>query len=141
MGSPANDGERPARDRELRRLEAKTLRALRQAAPPQRDGEPVFGAPWESRAFSVAVALHERGVFTDWEEFRSRLIAEIADWERASRDTGATWNYYERWLAALERLVVDRGILSRPEIDARASECAKPAGHAARSDDPSRGGT
>lgn len=122
----------------MRRLEAKTLRALRRTALPLKDGEPVFNSPWESRAFSVAMVLYERGVFTDWEEFRARLIAEIADWERANPGRPETWSYYERWLAALERLVVEKGVLSRPEIDARAGECAKDAG---RSHRPSEGGT
>jgi nitrile hydratase len=89
----------------------------------------------------VAVALHERGVFTDWEEFRTRLIAEIADWERANQGRPETWSYYERWLAALERLVVDKGVLSRSEIDERAGECAKDRGHAAHPQQPPEGGT
>jgi hypothetical protein len=39
-----------------------------------------------------------------WDEFRLRLIAEIdGDPERP---------YYESWLAALERLVVERGAVS-----------------------------
>ena len=29
--------------------------------PPRANGELVFEAPWESRAFGVAVALHESG--------------------------------------------------------------------------------
>ena len=139
MGSVTNDGERPARDTDMRRLEAKTLRALRKTALPLKAGEPVFSSPWESRAFSVAMALYERGVFTDWEEFRSRLIAEIADWERANPGSAEKWNYYERWLAALERLVVEKGILSRQEIDAKAGEGAKDKGHASHR--PTEGGT
>jgi nitrile hydratase accessory protein len=133
-------GERPARDMAMRRLEAKTLRALRRATPPLKDGEPVFGSPWESRAFSVAMALHEQGVFTDWEEFRSRLIAEIAEWERGNQGRLDAWNYYALWLAALERLVVDKGLVSRREIDARARGCAKSGGHP-RVRGPSEGGT
>ena len=31
--------------------------------PRNRDG-PVFRAPWEAQAFALAVALHERGLFT-----------------------------------------------------------------------------
>ena len=45
-------------------------------APPRRNGELVFEAPWESRAFGMAVALCEQGLF-EWEEFRRCLIAEI----------------------------------------------------------------
>src|SRR5262249_36675002 len=42
-------------------------------APPRSNGELVFEAPWESRAFGVAVALSEaRGL--EWERFRQGLI-------------------------------------------------------------------
>ncbi len=58
-----------------------TLRAVTAAdgpaALPRQNGELVFRAPWESRAFGVAIALHEAGAI-DYEVFRSRLIDEIA---------------------------------------------------------------
>ena len=43
---------------------------------PRSNGELVFSAPWESRAFGMAVALHEQGAY-DWDAFRDRLVAEI----------------------------------------------------------------
>ena len=39
------------------------------AAPPRRNGELVFAAPWERQLFGVTMALHERGVFA-WGDFR-----------------------------------------------------------------------
>jgi nitrile hydratase accessory protein len=91
------------------------------AAPPRSNGELVFGAPWESRAFGVAIALSESRT-CDWEQFRSRLIAEIGTWEHEhAGQTEARWSYYERWLAALERLLLDAGLLSQDEIDSRAA--------------------
>ena len=50
------------------------------AAPPRSNGELVFEEPWESRAFGLAVALHDAGV-VDFEAFRAQLIAEIGAWE------------------------------------------------------------
>lgn len=94
------------------------------AAPPRRNGELVFEAPWESRAFGVALALHERGTL-DFEEFRARLIDEIQDWQAAHASGDESWTYYERWLAALERALVERGIVALEEIDARATEIAE----------------
>ena len=88
------------------------------AAPPRSNGELVFGVPWESRAFGVAVALSE-GHTLAWEQFRSRLIEEIAAWERGR--SGERWSYYERWLDALEGLVLDEGLLSADELEARAA--------------------
>ncbi len=75
--------------------------------PRDRDG-PVFEEPWQAQAFAMAVKLHERGVFT-WTEWAAALAEEIRAAQAAGDpDTGAT--YYRHWLAALERLVVAKGI-------------------------------
>jgi nitrile hydratase accessory protein len=92
------------------------------AALPRTNGELVFHAPWESRAFGIAVALYEQGRYQHWDEFRECLIAEIAAWERRHRERDAPWNYYERWLAALERLLVEKAMLSTVEIERRTAE-------------------
>lgn len=90
------------------------------AAPPRTNGELVFEDPWESRAFGTAVALHDAGI-VDFEDFRARLIAEIAAWE-ADRGTAATgYRYYERWLSALERTLLEAGLVDAPSV-ARARE-------------------
>jgi nitrile hydratase accessory protein len=91
------------------------------AAPPRSNGELVFEAPWESRAFGIAVALSERDAF-EWERFRQRLIAEIGASERGGRRSAEGWSYYERWLASLERLLLADGVLDEAEIDARIAE-------------------
>jgi nitrile hydratase accessory protein len=76
-----------------------------------RDTEgPVFREPWEAQAFSMALALHQRGLFT-WPEWAATLADEIKRAQAAGDpDTGET--YYRHWLAALERLVADKGIAS-----------------------------
>ena len=86
------------------------------AALPRRNGELVFDAPWESRAFGLAVGLSQAGVFT-WDEFRERLIAEIAEWEAAGHPA-EEWSYYACWLHALEELLEERGIATDAELDA-----------------------
>jgi nitrile hydratase accessory protein len=77
-----------------------------------RDGQgPVFREPWEAQAFSMALALQERGVFT-WTEWAAMLADEIKRAQAAGDpDTGET--YYRHWLATLERLVTEKGIASR----------------------------
>jgi len=80
-----------------------------------RDGQgPVFRAPWEAQAFAMTLVLHERGVFT-WPEWAAALATEI---ERARADgdpdTGET--YYHHWLAALERLVVERRVTDQTTL-------------------------
>jgi nitrile hydratase accessory protein len=108
--------------------EAELLREAGSEAPPRRNGELVFQAPWESRAFGLAMTLHEAGVF-DWEEFRRRLIAEIAAWE-ASHAADAPYEYYQLWLRALERTLAERGLCTQDELEDRASEFdARPHGH------------
>ena len=86
-------------------------------ALPRSNGELVFAAPWEGRAFGIAVALNEGGAY-EWGEFQRRLAEEIA----AADDSDAGGLYYERWLASLERLLVERGIVTREELDARMGE-------------------
>jgi nitrile hydratase accessory protein len=94
------------------------------APPPRANGELVFEAPWESRAFGIAIALVERQA-ADWEDFRSRLIAEIRAWElEHGDDPAARWSYYERWLASLEALLLQQGLVSKEELDARTEEYA-----------------
>ena len=98
------------------------------AAPPRRNGELVFAAPWESRLFGMTLALHRAGLFA-WDEFRERLIAEITAWERA-HPTRDEWSYYARWLAALESLLVAKGLCAPAQIDACVTAlAARPPGH------------
>lgn len=88
-------------------------------ALPRVNGELAFDAPWQARAFGIAVALNECGVY-DWGEFHRRLAAAIA----ADGVGDAADEYYDRWLDALERLLAERGILTPDEIEARAAEHA-----------------
>jgi nitrile hydratase accessory protein len=78
--------------------------------PRDADG-PVFREPWEAQAFAMALALHERGIFT-WQEWAATLGEEI---KRAQAlgdpDTGET--YYRHWLNTLERLVAAKGVTDR----------------------------
>jgi nitrile hydratase accessory protein len=77
--------------------------------------EPVFGEPWEAHAFALTLSLHQRGLFT-WREWADTLAAEIAAAQAAGdADHGDT--YYRHWLAALERIVSEKGASSAAELD------------------------
>lgn len=105
------------------------------AAPPRSNGELQFAAPWESRAFGVALALHDAGRI-EWEDFRQALISEIGAWE-AAHPSGEGWSYYQCWLGALERVVDGQGLVGDEDLRARASAlAARPEGHDHRHDEP-----
>jgi len=86
-----------------------------------RDGaEPVFKAPWEAQAFAMTLSLHARGVFT-WSEWAGALAAELAAAAaRGAPDDGS--RYYEHWLAALEKLVAGKELVSQQDLDRRVDE-------------------
>jgi nitrile hydratase accessory protein len=98
-------------------VDAEIAQATGPSALPRRNGELVFTAPWQGRAFGMAVALRQGGRFA-WRDFQDRLEREIA---AAGPDDDASL-YYEHWLAALERLAVDRGIVDGEELGRRAGE-------------------
>ena len=84
--------------------------------PRDEDG-PVFEAPWQAQAFALAVKLSERGHFT-WKTWARTLADELAAAEaRGEPDDGS--HYYHHWVAALERLVVERGLSELPALEER----------------------
>ena len=69
---------------------------------------PQFREPWEAQAFALTMTLYERGLFT-WPEWTAAIAEEIKRAQAAGDpDTGDT--YYRHWLAALERLVAEKGV-------------------------------
>ena len=108
--------------------DAATLRATQSVASIPRNAEgPVFGAPWQAEAFALAVSLNERGLFT-WKEWAATLGDEIKKAQAAGDpDTGET--YYRHWLAALERILAEKGVTDPAQLartrDAWARACAR----------------
>ena len=97
-------------------IDPATARRATDALPgiPRDDGGPVFREPWEAQAFSMALALHQRGVFT-WPEWAAALADEIKRAQaNGDPDTGET--YYHHWLATLERLVAEKGIATEQTL-------------------------
>ena len=76
-----------------------------------------FNEPWEAEAFALAVKLHEQGVFT-WVEWAETLAGEIQRAQEAGDpDLGDT--YYRHWLAALERLVLAKRLVTATDLAER----------------------
>lgn len=105
-----------------------TLERAGPAAPPRRNGELVFRAPWESRLFGLTMSLHRSGAF-EWEEFRALLIVEIRACEEKRRPQ-AEWSYYDCWQTAFEKLLAAKGFCDPAELAARfRALAARPAEH------------
>lgn len=86
------------------------------AIPKDNEG-PVFAEPWQAQAFSMALKLHEQGCF-DWNEWAEYLSKEIKSApDLGDPDLGDT--YYHHWLAALEKLLTDKGVTSQTELHMR----------------------
>ena len=69
---------------------------------------------WERLADAVTIVLDKKGVKTT-DEHRRAI-------ESLDPDLYDRLGYYERWIAATETLLVEKGILTREEIDARAEK-------------------
>lgn len=93
---------------------AKRATAEVPSIPRDADG-PVFREPWEAQAFAMTLALYERKLFT-WPQWATMLGAEIKRAQAAGDpDTGET--YYHHWLAALERIVAEKGVTDTKTLD------------------------
>jgi nitrile hydratase accessory protein len=80
-----------------------------------RNGELVFEAPWQGRALGMALGVVQR-LGLPWREFQERLIAEIAARPEAP--------YYDCWVGALERLVLEHRVASPAELERARSRAA-----------------
>ncbi|MGZ5275402.1 MAG: nitrile hydratase accessory protein [Caldimonas sp.] len=81
--------------------------------PRDEDG-PLFREPWQAQAFAMALALHERGLYT-WPEWAAALAAQI-EAAQAAGDPDLGDTYYQHWLAALESLVAAKQAGSAAEL-------------------------
>lgn len=93
--------------------------------PRDDQGSPVFREPWEAQAFAMAVRLHEAGHFT-WTEW-AQALAEQIQVAQAAGDPDLGDTYYQHWLAALERLVAAKRLVSAEELARRKAEWAEAA--------------
>ncbi len=96
-----------------------------------------FHAPWEGRVCAMMMELRRRGAFNLDEMRRTIESIRPADY--------LALTYFERWLAALRMLLVEKGLLTPAEVDAafrefeagaRRLERAKPRGDPAPADAP-----
>ncbi|CAN5557399.1 nitrile hydratase accessory protein [soil metagenome] len=75
---------------------------------------PVFREPWQAQAFTMTLALHEKGLFA-WSEWAAMLGETIKAAQVAGDpDTGET--YYRHWLATLERMTAEKAVTTSADL-------------------------
>lgn len=73
------------------------------------ENEPVFHSLWERRVFAMLLAVLPQGV-TNLDEFRHAI-------ERMDPAHYLASTYYEHWLAALEACLLEKGFLTKEELN------------------------
>jgi len=81
--------------------------------------EPAFHADWERRMYALASSVMGAAQ-VNIDEFRHAI-------ERIPPARYLASSYYERWLAAAETLLVERGVVTREELLAKESSSVDPA--------------
>ena len=78
---------------------------------PKDEAGAVFAEPWHAEVFSIVHLLVDRGQFTvgEWAEMLGGVIKERPD------DEG----YYQCWLAALERMTLQKGLVEEGPLNER----------------------
>jgi nitrile hydratase accessory protein len=84
---------------------------------PADDGGPAFREPWEAQTFALVVSLHKAGRFT-WPEWVATVAEEIR-----RDDPGDGTSLYRHWLAALEKIAVEKSLATDTELRVRRIEC------------------
>ena len=74
--------------------------------------EPPFHEPWEGTALAIVQATRALGIY-NIDESRHGI-------ERMDPARYLAASYYERWLSSAETNLVDKGLVSREELDADA---------------------
>ncbi|MEX2489878.1 MAG: nitrile hydratase subunit beta [Pseudomonadales bacterium] len=81
--------------------------------------EPVFHHRWEAAVFTMVQASAAAGALRNTDQFRHAV-------ERVDPAAYLLHGYYGRWLGGVENLLVEAGIVSQQEINARAAREGAP---------------
>ena len=78
------------------------------------DARPVLIAGGGIGGLAAALGLAQKGI--------RRTDENRAAIETLGHDAYDTLSYYERWTAALARILIDKGVLTQDEIDAKLAQ-------------------
>ncbi len=117
---------------------------------PRDEGRPVFTEPWSARAFAIVVKMYDKHHYSwpEWVDYFSAELAPPAHYPRpegdderpegdnersvdiaASKLTGDSERvdaeYSGYWLAACEKLLAAKGIVTKAELDDRTAALAE----------------
>jgi nitrile hydratase accessory protein len=101
--------------------------ALEAVAIPRDDKGPVFDEPWQAQAFAMTVKLNENGQFT-WSEWAEIFGQEITMATENGQGVGNE-AYYLCWLAALEKIVGQKELLTEEQLRFRKEEWRQASAH------------
>jgi len=73
--------------------------------------EPVFHHDWERRVFGMGIAGFGGGYYNS-DQLRHAM-------ERMGAVAYLSTSYYEHWLSMLETLLIESGVITKEELDAR----------------------
>ena len=79
--------------------------------------EPFFFDEWEERVFGVTLAVAYAGLL-NFDEFRFG-IERMPAWQYFA------CRYYEKWAATLETNMLEKGVITSEELEARIAELSK----------------
>lgn len=87
-------------------------------SPPRAQGRLHFTQDWQRSLYGLALALSKAGHF-EWEAFRQNLMASISTWEQLPCSHQQPWDYYERYLEALIKVLQEHSLLDINELQMR----------------------
>lgn len=66
-------------------------------------------APWEKTTDAILMTLHRKGIARIDEHRRAMEELQVSHYEGLE--------YYQRWVEGIERLIIEKGLVTREELD------------------------
>jgi nitrile hydratase accessory protein len=89
--------------------------------------EPIFASPWEARLFALVATMTEAGLI-DKTQWALALGTELAAAEARGENRDGR-DAYRYWLAALEQIMNEKGLISSVLLEARTARLGETSPH------------